>query len=61
MDVLTWINTLVLGAVLVFGWIKLANGDEADGCCAVILLVLTVGLAALGFLAYGVGSLIGWW
>jgi hypothetical protein len=61
MDVLTWINTIVLGAALVFGWFKLVSGDESESCCAVILMLLAAGLTVLGFVVYGVGALIGWW
>jgi hypothetical protein len=57
-EMLLW--AIVLTGV-VLGWLKLANGDESEGCCAVILLVLAVaGLAATG-LVWTVGSLIGWW
>lgn len=61
MDVLTWVNTIILGAILVFGWLKLANGDESEGCCAVVLLCLFLGLGALGGMVWLTGSLIGWW
>lgn len=61
MDVLTWINTIILGAILVLGWLKLANGDESEGCCAVILLCLFLGFSAFGGMVWFVGSLIGWW
>lgn len=61
MDVLIWINTIILGAILVLGWIKLANGDESEGCCAVILLCLFLGVAALTGIVWTAGSLIGWW
>lgn len=61
MDALTWVNTALLGIIVVLGWFKLANGDESEGCCAVILLCLFLGMSVLGVAIWGLGSLIGWW
>lgn len=61
MNVLTWINTIVLGILVIGGWWKLAHGDESDGCCAVILLCLFLGCAALGGIVWAVGEVVGWW
>lgn len=61
MDALTWVNTALLGIIVVLGWLKLANGDESEGCCAVILLCLFLGMSVLGVAIWGLGSLIGWW
>jgi hypothetical protein len=60
-DALTWVNTALLGIIVVLGWLKLANGDESEGCCAVILLCLFLGMSVLGVAIWGLGSLIGWW
>lgn len=61
MNILTWINTVILGVIVIAGWLKLAHGDESQGCCAVILLCLFLGVSALGLAVWGLGSLIGWW
>jgi len=61
MDVLTWINTVVLALIVVFGWLKLAHGDANSACCASALLVMACGLAALGLAVWGAGLVFGWW
>jgi len=61
MDWFTAINTVILVGILVGGWLKLAHGDESEGCCAVILLVLAILAAVLTVAVWSAGALFGWW
>lgn len=62
MDVLTVLNSIILGIVVVLGLLKLADsGDGSGACCVSALLALgAAGLLAAGAV-WGLGELVGWW
>lgn len=57
-EMLLW--TIVLIAAVI-GWLKMLHGDESSGCCAILLMVMMLGVAALTGIVWTAGSLIGWW
>lgn len=61
MNWLTFINSLILLAILLGLLLKMAHGDASNACCAMVIMVLAVAAAVLALIAWGVGMIFGWW
>lgn len=62
MNFLTWLNTVILGILVVVGLLKLADsGDGSGACCVVVLVGMFVAACALAAAVWGAGELAGWW
>lgn len=62
MDILTVVNSIILGIVVVLGLLKVAEGGDGSGaCCVSALLALGAACLVVGVAVWGLGELVGWW